>query len=410
MNSINSFIYKRFNLSLFFFLISGLYGFLMRWQRIADILSYNYIDVLQAHSHVTFLGWGFLAAITLITAAYLSDIEQVNKLLTYSFWVMSVSIIGMLLSFPLQGYKFFSIGFLTLFLLASYVYLYELYINIRKSKEQSIKFIKAGIFYYFLSSLGIWGLSIITVKIGRGDLYQNVINFYTHFLYNGFFVLSLFGLLFTFIERQKRLISEKSIRVFYYLTTIAVIPAFALSLLWRDVPNYIVLFGFIGAIIQLVSLAYLWRISVQILRKEILSIYYVRFLFISIIVAYMLKIMMQFVSAFPTITKIALQYKPYFVIGYIHLFTLAFMSLFLIVLYELLLKRTISRWGMILFVLGIISSELILFSQGLLVYTKQKTINNFNEILLIASGLMVLGLMLIFVNIFIKKEIKKLAH
>ncbi len=395
MISINRFIYKRFNLSLLFFVISAIYGLLMRWQKVTPILTIKYLDVLQAHSHVTFLGWGFLSIITLVTGIFLSKDIQKNNYFKYSFWIMAVSITGMLISFPLQGYKLFSIVFLSLFLLSSYVYLWVLYKKIIAEKSYSSRFLKMGIFYYFLSSLGIWSLSIISIKIGKGDLYQNSINFYTHFLYNGFFVLLLFGLFIRFLEIKKIKISQQTIKLFFHLTNIAVIPTFALSLLWKTVPNYVVIIGFVGAIIQLFSLLFLWKILMQIISQKLINQFVNNLLLSFVLSAYILKLLMQFIGAFPSVTHTAIQFKSFFVIGYIHVFTLGFLSLFLFLIFKLLLKEKLNQWGIYLFIFGIVSSEILLFSQGILLYLNQKMITNFNEILLMATILMPLGLLIV---------------
>lgn len=397
---------KRINIALLFFVISAVYGLLLRWQFVQPVFKYPYSDVLQAHSHVTFLGWGFLCVITLITASFVSKKEQKKSVFTISFWLMIACIVGMLVSFPLQGYSYFSISFLTLFLLSSYVYLWMLYRILRKDESFSSRFIKMGIIYYYLSSMGIWALSYITVKIGRGDLYQNAINFYTHFLYNGFFVMVLFGLFVHYMQSIKIALPKQTLKWFYWLTNFAVLPGFATALLWKTVPSYVIIIGFIAVFVQLVSLYYLWRLVLIIyIQKAIVKKTMSSLLLKIVLGAYTLKVIFQFFGAFPEITQFAMQYKSYFVIGYIHLFTLGFLSLFLFLLIRLVLHEKLLKWGILLFILGIIFTELLLFLQGILLYTNEKTINNFYEILLMASAFMPLGLIVILLSRLLKKPI-----
>jgi len=388
-------------IALLFFIVSALYGLLMRWQIVSSIFSVKYVNVLQAHSHVTFLGWGFLSVIAFITASFIPKNEgNIYKLrYKYPFWIMVFSLVGMLLSFPLQGYKLFSILFLTVFLLASYMYLFSLYKQVNPIKSYSTRFIKSAIIYYYISSLGIWALSIITAKIGKGDWYQHAISFYTHFLYNGFFVLSLFGLLLRYFEINSIKLSKAYSKYFYLTTNFAVIPTFALSLLWVSVPVYVIVLGFIGAITQLISLYFLWKIIQEIFSITFKNKLLNTFLLKIIIISYVLKIVFQFFGAFPSITRVALDYKSYFVIGYIHLFTLGFMSLFILVLNQLFLKRIISKWGAYLLVLGIVLSETLLFTQGVLFFLQEKTISNYTMLLLMATILMPLGLLIILIKL-----------
>jgi len=112
-----------------------------------------------------------------------------------------------------------------------------------------------------------------------------------------------------------------------------------------------------------------------------------------------LKLVFQFSGAFPSIIKVALDYKSYFVIGYIHLFTLGFMSLFILLLNQLFLKRIISKWGVSLLILGVLLSEILLFTQGILFFLQAKTISNYTLLLLMATFLMPLGILIILLRI-----------
>lgn len=387
---------------LVFFAIAALYGFLLRLQMVSPIFPANYHNIVQAHSHVTFLGWGFLSVITFIfyffnpnTATTTNNYVLKTTWIQYSYWIMVVTLVGMLFSFPMQGYKLYSILFLTVFLLASYVYLFVLYKQILHVKTTSVRFIKMGIIYYYISSLGIWALSIITVKIGKGELYQHAISFYTHFLYNGFFVLSLFGLFFRYFETREIQLSKKIVSRFFFATNTAVIPTFVLSLLWVSVPIYVIVIGFLGAILQLISILFLKDILKEIIQEKQLAQRLSYFVLKFLVASYFIKLVFQFLGAFPSITKIALAYKTFFVIGYIHLFTLGFLSLFIFLLHQLFLKRVLNKWGVYLLAVGVFTSEILLFAQGLLYYFEKNIINNYNESMLIASAFMTAGILMI---------------
>jgi len=390
----NKKILKQIKTALFFFLVSALYGWSLRLYRVVDFISIDYKSIVQAHSHVTFLGWGFLAVISLIGFVFYPKKLEGNLYLKGLFITMSILLLGMLISFPIQGYKLFSIVFLSLFLITSYLYLVVILKELKPNTSFSSRFIKTGIYYYFLSSLAIWAIAIVSIKFGKTTLYYNSIYFYLHFLYNGFFVFTLFGLLIKYIEQKQVVIKEKNINSFYLFTNIACIPAYALSLLWSEVPTFVYYIGFIAGLFQLASLFYLYKISKPYLKSLVSK--QVKFISTVVIISYFLKVVIQFFSAFPVVIEKAVQLKSYFIIGYLHLFTLGFMSLFLILLIILHPKVKLNSVGVNTLILGIFLSEVFLFIQGGTIAFFQQGIPYFDIILLIVSGFMPVGIAMIF--------------
>ena len=383
---------KRLRLAVAFFLVSATYGLALRLYKISGLIELNYKNVLEGHSHTAFLGWGFLAVITLIEFTF-PDNRSNYTFLKRLFIIMTLSILGMYISFPLQGYKLFSILFLSVFLLTSYIYLWKIY-KLLPPKYTSTKFIKSGIFFYYLSSLAIWAIGFIVVKFGKHTLYYNTVYFYLHFLYNGFFVFALFGLFVKFLE-TRNIQLNKNIEYFYKLTLFACIPAYALSLLWTEMPYYVYIIAFIGGFLQVISLIYLFPVARQIFYKLKPSLF--GLVFLLVIVSYYLKVIFQFLSVFPVFMKTAMELKPYFVIGYLHLYTLGFMSLFIIFLMRELAKLNFSTVAIKLIIAGIFFSELLLFGQGLILWLGGSI--PFTDILLFLFSLLIpLGLLIIFLT------------
>ncbi len=391
--------FYQYRIALFFFVVSAIYGWTMRLYKVTDVLSIPYRNILQAHSHVTFLGWGFLAVISLVGIVFYPKIQQTSKYLKTIFGIMTATLLGLLISFPWQGYKLFSIIFLSSFLIASYFYLARILKILKINTTMSSRFIKAGIWYYYLSSIGIWAIAYIVSNYGKIDLYYNAIYFYLHFLYNGFFTFVLFGLMIKFIENRTNTIS-KYILWFYWLTSISCIPAYTLSLLWKESSSYVVFTAFVAAFIQVISLLFFVKIArfFIVLLKTKLETWLTYFIFI----AYFIKITIQFLSAFPIVVKEAMLYKSYFIIGYIHLYTLGFMSLFILLLTINFTPIKINKNGLILLVMGIILSEFLLFSQGLLLSIVEVGIENFDFWLLSVSSLLPLGILVLLIKL--KKE------
>jgi len=381
------------------FLVSALYGWLMRLSSVVNISHFNYTRFLQSHSHVTFLGWGYIGITTLFNYLFLNKEKQFNKKFKSIFGIEIASICLMLISFPLQGYKVFSIVLLSIFLITSYVYIQQFIKHMdtqRISKPVSL-FIKSSLFFYILSSAGIWAIGIVIASQGKTDLYYNSIYFYLHFLYNGFFVFALFGLFFHYLKKQNIALNQEHLYRLFWITFSTCTPAYILSLVGTN-SKYIIGIGILTAGIQLISVWYLVLIISSIKNKlhKLLSLS-TQLLLASVILAYVLKLVLQFSSAFPQLSEHILALKTYFVIGYIHLVTLGFLSpflLFLLIQFELIsIKNKLNKVGIFLFLIGVFLTETLLFTQGNLVWFFNYSLPNYSELLFSASSILLVGIL-----------------
>ena len=395
----NKFLYL---LAFVLFILSALYGLVLRWNFTYPLPFINYHHFLQSHSHVAFLGWGYLATIGVLLNYFVEVTTKQKKVYKITLSIIVITITLMLISFPLGGYKVFSIVLLSVFGLASYVLSYRFLKDI-KGNSVAHKLIKYGIYYYILSSLATWFLAVVLVTQGKGNLYHNTVYFYLHFLYNGYFVFVLFGILFKIFETQKIIISKKMQENFFLYLNVACIPAYALSVLWSGVSSVYYVIGFAASILQFISLIFLLKIvrhSLPQLKWNSLSKLLLKFG----LIAYSFKIIIQIASAFPVIVAKSIALKPFFIIGYLHLFTLAFMSvvllLILIQLKIIVVKNLLSKIGIITFLIGIFITETLLFTQGFIFLNGFTPIKNYNLLLLIFSAFMVIGLITVFINQF----------
>ena len=395
---------KLFQIAFFLFILSAFYGLLLRYNFAFPIKEFAYKNFLQAHSHVAFLGWGYIAVIGAIIQCFVSVENSSRKTYSITLAVILVTILLMFISFPATGYKAFSIVLLCLFGVTSYVLSFRLLKDI-KGSEYSVKLIRYGIYYYLLSSLATWFLAFVLVSQGKINLYYNTVYFYLHFLYNGFFVFALFGLLFKLFEFQQISLSKSLQRNFFIYLNIACIPAYFLSVLWSTEASVFYVLGFAASVFQLISLVFLWKLMFQVF-EQIKWSFISKLLLKFSLVAYSLKIIAQFFSSFPYIVQKSIALKPFFIIGYLHLFTLGFMSVFIILilneLHKIHLKRKSSIIGMYLFLAGVLISEVLLFLQGFLILFQLKIISNFQISVFIASVFMVVGLLILFVSQFLK--------
>jgi len=118
--------------------------------------------------------------------------------------------------------------------------------------------------------------------------------------------------------------------------------------------------------------------------------------------SFILKVVLQFVSAFPQISDSILTFKSYFVIGYIHLVTLGFLSPFLIFLlinFKLIsIPYKIQKVGIYIFLIGVFFTETLLFIQGSFIWFFKSQIPNYVELLLLASSALLIGIIMLLIN------------
>lgn len=80
----------------------------------------NFKYFLHAHSHTAFLGWIFNAFYAVFIVAFVPAQKQTSFSYRLLFWLLQVAVLGMLFSFPVQGYAAVSITFSTLHIFLSY--------------------------------------------------------------------------------------------------------------------------------------------------------------------------------------------------------------------------------------------------------------------------------------------------
>jgi hypothetical protein len=357
----------------------------------------SFKNVLHGHSHFAFGGW----IMPVLLALILKSFPDLRNAVAYRHWrniavLMLIAAYGMLISFPLQGYKAVSISFSTLSLSSG---IYLAIVSWKGSRQispsVSQKFLNAGLFYHVLSSAGPFATAplIIMGKAGT-PLYFDVIYFFLHFQYNGFFTFTVLALIYKILERQKLPVGGGR-KVFLLLHT-ACIPAYFLSVLWHQPSIYFNIIGGLAAGLQVIALVFFIK-DVRALQWKHR---FIQFLFTWSLVAFVLKNMLQFLGAFPFIVSISYGYRN-FIIAYLHLVLLGFISLFAIAAvfetYSIRIVKSL-RLGVFLFLAAFISTELLLASSaaaGIWNYY----FAGLTPSLLICSCLFPIGLLILYVAI-----------
>ena len=124
--------------SLTLFLISAVFAWFMRLNAVIELPFLNYARFLQTHSHSAFLGWAYISTTVLLSFVFLPK----NKAFQKKYRLIFIGELGlvalMLISFPLQGYKAFSIVLLCLFILVSYLHSFYFLRDFKKTKQQIV--------------------------------------------------------------------------------------------------------------------------------------------------------------------------------------------------------------------------------------------------------------------------------
>ena len=174
----------KLRITLIFLLIAATFGLVLRLM-LADTMFYNFKYLLHTHSHIALLGWLYNAALIFLQYFIFKDSDKVfNRI----FWISQVTFVGMLFSFPFEGYGFFSITFSTLYLFCSYYLVYELFKQSKVLKSKYVaRFIQWGGVYLVISSIGPFALGVIMAQDLKETIwYKLSIYLFIHFLIEAF--------------------------------------------------------------------------------------------------------------------------------------------------------------------------------------------------------------------------------
>jgi len=381
-------------ISFYYLVLVGLLGLLLRYLFIDSIPGLNFGYFLHAHSHLAMLGWVFNMLFIAILYSFLPERIKNYKWL---FRLLQISVLGMLFSFPFQGYAAISISFSTLHIFLSWWFAIQFYRHSKGKNSIAISFVRWAVFFMILSSIGPFGLGASMAQgMAGSDLYQLCIYFYLHFQYNAWFSFGIFGIFFHWLQQHQIQFSTILAKKFKNTMIIAGFLSFSLSTLWTEPDKWVYLTGFISAFLLLLALFYFIILLKQI--NKILQKHFhravwnlLRFSFI----AFCLKIILQAASAFPFVANLAYQARN-FTIGYLHIVFLGFISLFLIAYFLHNHNKAISKsalHGLWVFLLGFVISEVLIFLQPAKILFGFGILAYGNEMLFAISSLMPLGLL-----------------
>ncbi len=398
---------NQFIVSLIFFFAIALLGLTLRAIPVFQ-LPLNFKNFLHAHSHVAFLGWLHGAFVSFVSYIFLRD-KLHTKFFKFIYWFTIFNVIGMYFSFPIQGYKLFSIIFLSLFLIGTYLFLYYFFKNKSQEKKYpaTFKFIKTGLWLQFLSSLSPWSLVFVLKFFGKNsDFYKFDIFYYLHFQYNGWFLFALLGLTFYLLEDRGITINKKQVNQIYKLMLVAVFLGYFSNTLWAN-PGWIFnIISMVGALAEILALFILLRILIRYYRyiKNIINTFSYQ-VFMIVLLTLFFKAVLQFVGSVQYYADLSFHIRD-FIIGYLHLIMLGIFTPFLLILgYELNFFQ-LRKLSFKVFYAGFILTETLIFVRAILIWFKINfNPDLFNSLLLYITFILFTGAFLIFIDSLKTKEI-----
>lgn len=409
---------KWFKIALINLFIAAILGAILRYAFVAEIPGFKFQYFLHGHSHVAMLGWVYLALYAFLIHSFLPTEKQDSKFYHRLFWVTQITVLGMLISFPIQGYAAFSITCSSLHVLLSYLFIWrflkdlslvgggELAVGSVKNKSSfegeflpsfSQKFIRASFYFLIISTLALWAMGPIMALGLRGTAwYYSTVQFYLHFQFNGWFIFGVLGLFFKILENKGIVLPPKLTQSFFVLLVISCFLTYALAVTWSNPLPILFVVNSVGVTIQFAALVCFLLIIKQ-LFSQIKSVFskWVRVFFTVAFGCFVLKILIQTAVVVPYIGTVGYTIRN-FVIGFLHLMLLGMITGFLLGL-GIQKKMIDSRYkwarvGFVLFLVGFFLSELILFGQGLLFWGAMGFIPKYYEVLFGVSALMPLGI------------------
>jgi len=309
-------------------------GLLLRWHQYDAIEGLVFPYWLHAHSHLMFLGWLFNAITLGFVTCFIPEPSQKSyyRLLI----LLNVLVVGMFFTFPLQGYGRYSIIISFSHTLIALIFGWQFFRDTRERKtELPVRFARWAFVFFLLSSLAPVAIGVLSANgQGQSQLYYLAVYFFLHFQYNGAFTFGALALFYHLLASKAIPIDEKSAQRFVTVFWTTCVPAYVLSALWIQ-PGWVWnAVGLLIALAQFIGFWFFWRSirAAWIDRANYFSLPAQVVLGV-VFLSFLLKLLLQFLSAFPPVALLAYEVR-YFVIAYLHLVMVGFLSFLFLVWYQ----------------------------------------------------------------------------
>jgi hypothetical protein len=390
---------KYVHVSFLFFILTALTGIWMRTYPFAPPTWMEYDHILHAHSHLALLGWIFMGAFIIFLSNYWSSLTSQKHALAILL-ALSISSIAMFFAFLYEGYGIFSIALSTIHIFVEY---WAAIFIVKQLKRQSIPksgrlFIIGSIIALVISSLGPYALGAISATGNKESaLFEMAIYFYLHFQYNGWLTLFLIGLFILLLAKRKIKFNESRMQLAFWVSFIALFPSYAISILWVELGTAVHLVAGIGSILQWVGIVLILvalKDAIKPLKRELEKLTWLMVLLIFSLL--FIKSTLELGMIHPELSALVNETR-HVIIGYLHLVLLGFISIFILVQYQMQGIIKVNRFAtqsFTVFFIGFTLNELLLFLQTLGIWTDLYSIAYLGEGLLLAAILLGIGVVM----------------
>lgn len=366
-------------------------GLMLRFSLSGNPMLFDFQNLLHGHSHTASLGWAYQMLVLFMCFHFIPGRQ---KELVRLFAFMQFTVFGMIICFPLQGYGLFSIIFSSLHVVSSYVFIYLLlkHGRYRNDLEKMCSILSASMLA--VTTAGIWAVAYSLKTYGKGSVpYLLSIQFYLHFLFNGFLIFALLAVLARYLgvigENRKRLLAGT------FIMAVSVPFGFALPVMWY-IRSELLYFSYaLSLALQFVSLAFIARPLAEEFRNSFRVLNALRAF---ILAGFVLKLLIQSALLIPELIPASFRIRDLY-IGFIHLMMLGVVSGFILDFlydqFDSLSGNRLLSFALWIFISGTIFTELILFLQGLTALLNIPPLVLYNQ-LLFAAGFLITCSALIF--------------
>jgi hypothetical protein len=271
-------------------------GLIARYLFTGVDISFSIKNIIHSHSHVMLLGFLFNGLILFIWERFTKGIDRVS--LKY-YLVLQICILGMLITFIVQGYALFSIFFATAHLVIGYIFLIRLWKRLLGSTHL-LRLIKLGVVFQFVSSIGPYCLGPLMVfEMQSSPWYQQAIFFYLHFQFFGSLFVWLLAL---WLQKINGQVSSR----LFWVIIFSIVCLYAHSVNYNFDSSLISLISGIGSLGLLMFLIVQFKHINKTLGSELL--FYLMLLLLGTL---------NLLGSFPFIAKLVIE-NHYILIAWLH--------------------------------------------------------------------------------------------
>ena len=245
---------RAYAIALVFLAISAALGALLRGSLIVSPTGFAYGNWLHAHSHTAFLGFVFNAFFAFALARFVPATERASY--RRLFITLQIAVLGMLATFPVQGYGPASITFSTLHMVGAGMFAWKLWRKNTAAPGARVH-LRIALAALVLSGLGPLALGPLAAQ-GLRDTpaYALCIYFYLHAQYNGWFLFFLQALLLQGCEAKSAPASSETTRLARVSARwlgLGLVLTLAQSTLWLDPAAWVYGVAAAGGAAQLIG-------------------------------------------------------------------------------------------------------------------------------------------------------------